>query len=192
MRRASRSLQLAASALIAGLVAASAFAQDADELAQVIQRNIEDVAVQVRVAPAQAADELERNKEQLEELRRAAPNHPLLPSLERRVEELDDEIAAAVDSGPVGGGDDVVVLLNAPAEVRDQLRDVEQLQTRADREMMIGDREAAAEHLDEAESLIEAIEEEYGDRIPPGYARLIVIQERLAALRDQVNRPTAD
>lgn len=181
---------LTAIAVVIGLAAAGARAQPQtpDELAQLIQGNLEDVAVQLRVAPAQAKDELELQQEQIATLRREAPDHPLLPSLERRLAELDDEVAAALEKGSAAVGDDVVVPLRAPAEVRGQLRDVEQLQIRADRELMRGEPDRAEELLKEAEHLIAAVEEEYGDRIPPGYAKLIVAQERLAALREQLER----
>lgn len=190
MRRASLRMQLASSAIIFVLMAAGAVAQPEtpEELAQLIQDNLEDVAMQLRVAPAQAKEDLELQKEQLGALRSEAPDHPLLPSLERRLDELEGEVAAALEGGSAAAGDDVVVPLRAPAEVRGQLRDVEQLHTRADRELMRGEPERAEELLKEAESLVAAVEEEYGDRIPPGYARLIVAQERLAALREQLER----
>ena len=82
--------------------------------------------------------------------------------------------------------------LHVPAEVRRELREVETLQTRADREMMRGASDSAAGYLSEAERLIEAIEAEYGERIPPGYAALIVAKERLAALQDQLDRAATD
>jgi len=80
------------------------------------------------------------------------------------------------------------VPLSAPADVRMRLRDVEELRTRGDREMLRGETDSAVAYLDEAESLIATIEEEYGDQIPPGYAALIVAKERIAGLRDQLAR----
>jgi hypothetical protein len=84
--------------------------------------------------------------------------------------------------------DEQYVPLSAPADVRIQLRAVEQLQTRGDREMMRGETDSATAYLDEAETRIAAIEDQYGDQIPPGYAPLIIAKERLAALRDQLAR----
>lgn len=191
MRGVTRGTHLLSAGLML-LMAVTAGAQTADELAGLMQRSIEDIQVQLRVAPAQAAEDLERQKEQLDALRRMAPEHPMLLSLERRVEELDAEIADAREGTAAAAGDDVVVPMNAPPEARDKLRDVEALQTRADRELMGGNRESAARYMDEAEALIASIAEEYGDRIPPGYARMIVAEERLAALRDQLDRPSGD
>jgi hypothetical protein len=166
---------------------ATALGQSADEAAQVIQRNLEHVELQIRVAPTAAEEDLERQKRELDSLRGDAPDHPLLPSLEQRIGELEDEIAAALAQQP-GTGEETeqFVPLHAPAEVRCELREVETLQTRADREMMRGAEDSAAEYLSEAERLIEAIEAEYGERIPPGYSALIVAKERSAALQDQL------
>jgi hypothetical protein len=174
-------------------LSATALGQSPDETAQVIQRSIEDIELQIRVAPTAAEEDLERQKGELDTLRSAAPDHPLLPSLEQRVEELDAEIAAALAQQPETAREtEQFVPLHAPAEVRHELREVEILQTRADREMMRGASDSAASHLSEAESLIEAIEAEYGERIPPGYAALIVAKERLAALQDQLDRAQQD
>lgn len=174
-------------------LSAPAFGQSPDETAQVIQRSIEDIELQIRIAPTAAREDLERQKRQLENMRSEAPDHPLLPSLEQRIEELDAEIAAAVAQQPeTDQGAEQFVPLHAPAEVRRELREVETLQTRADREMMRGASDSAADYLSEAERLIEAIEAEYGDRIPPGYAALIVAKERSAALQDQLGRTQQD
>lgn len=179
--------------MMASVLAVAAVAQSADELVQSIQDNLEDIEVQMRVAPSGAQEDLERQKAQLDDLRRQAPEHPMLPSLERRVEELDNEITAAREEQPEAiEGEDQFVPLAAPAEVRAQLRDVETLQTRADRELMGGRVDRAEEYLSESESMINEIEAEYGDRIPPGYAALIVAKERLAALKDQLASRSQD
>jgi cell fate (sporulation/competence/biofilm development) regulator YlbF (YheA/YmcA/DUF963 family) len=117
----------------------------------------------------------------------------MLPSLEERFGELEADVAAAVEAQPEETAhQEQFVPLGAPAEARAQLRDVETLQTRADREMMSGRPDHAKEYLSEAEGLIAEIEDEYGDQMPPGYAPLIVAKERLAALRDQLERPQLD
>ena len=179
--------------VVAVPLSATALAQSPDEAAQVIQRSIEDIQLQIRLAPTAAHEDLERQKRQLETLRSEAPDHPLLPSLEQRIEELDAEITAALAQQPeTDEQTEQFVPLHAPAEVRRELREVEILQTRADREMMRGASDTAADYLSEAESLIEAIEAEYGERIPPGYAALVVAKERLAALQDQLGRAQQD
>lgn len=180
-------------ALFAAVPASAALAQSPDETAQVIQRSVEDIAVQIRVAPTAAQEDLNRQKEQLETLRRQAPNHPMLSSLERRVEELDQEITAALQEQPEAAQESEQFLpLHVPAEVRRELRQVETLQTQADRDLMRGATESAAEYLSRARVMIEEIEAEYGDRIPPGYAALIVAKERGAALQDQLSRAEPD
>ena len=193
MRRWQNGTQLVLTLMITLPLAFTALGQSPDEVAQVVQRSIEDIELQIRIAPTAAQEELERQKRQLDTLRSEAPDHQLLPSLERRVEELDDEITAALAQQPETVEEtEQFVPLHAPAEVRRDLREVETLQTRADREMMRGASDSAADFLSEAEILIEAIEAEYGDRIPPGYAALIVAKERLAALQDQLGRTQQD
>jgi len=196
MMRGRFALQGLIGLLVAGLVATAAPAQEEpDVLAQTIQQGLEDVAFQARVAPDSAEEELDRQRGRLEDLASAAPDHPMLPSLERRIEELEEDIASVREAMPDtgdAGSRTMMGPLQAPVEVRRQLRDVESLQTRADREMMRGERESAAELLAESESLIESIEAEYGDQIPQGYATLIVAKERAAALRDQLEARAAD
>ena len=193
MKRQPYGRQLVLTAMVAVPLALSAVAQSPDEAAQLIQRSIEDIELQIRIAPTAAQEDVERQKRQLDTLRSEAPDHPLLPSLEQRIGELEDEIAAALAQQP-GTGEETeqFVPLHAPAEVRRELREVETLQTRADREMMRGASDSAADFLSEAERLIEAIEAEYGERIPPGYAALIVAKERLSALQDQLGRTQQD
>jgi hypothetical protein len=163
-------------------------AQSADELVQLIQQSIDDIQLEMRVDPARAQTDLAQQRDRVEALRSEAPDHPMLSSLERRIDELDEEIAARASQSDPAVSEEQFVPLNVPADVRMQLREVKQLQTQGDREMMRGRMDTAVDYLDEAESLIATIEHEYGDQIPPGYAALIVAKERLAALRDQLAR----
>jgi hypothetical protein len=193
MKRGQYATRCVLTATATVLLAFTTLAQSADEIAQALQENFEDIELQIRVAPTEAEANLERQRGQLDALRSAAPNHPMLPSLEERLGQLEADVAAAVEAQPdEAAPQEQFVPLRAPAEARAQLRDVEVLQTRADREMMSGRPEHAEEYLSEAEGLIEAIEDEFGDQMPPGYAPLIVAKERLAALRDQLERPQVD
>lgn len=189
MKQRLHGAQLVLGTLGATLIALTALAQSAAELVPLIQQSIEDIQLEMRVDPAGAESNIAVQRERIEAVRSEAPDHPLLSSLERRIDELDEEVAALrqqQSESPVT--EEQFVPLSVPADVRMQLRDVEQLQTRGDREMLRGDTESAIAYLDEAESLIASIEEEYGEQIPPGYAALIVAKERLAALRDQLAR----
>lgn len=185
--------QLIVTVFGAMLIALSAFAQGADELVPLIQQSIEDIQAEMRVDPVGAQSTVALQKERLDVVRSEAPDHPMLSSLERRLDELDEEIAAlraGQAESPVV--EEQFVPLTVPAEVRMRLRDVQQLQTQGDREMMRGEMDSAVAYLDEAEALLATIAEEFGDQIPPGYAALIVAEERLAALRDQLARYQAD
>jgi hypothetical protein len=194
MMRRPYAMQPTLTTLAAMLVALTALAQSVDELVPLIQQSVEDIALEMRLDPARAERNLARQKDRLETLRSEAPDHPMLSSLERRIEELGDAIAATRESQSESavGEEQQFVPLSVPADVRIRLREVEQLQTRGDREMLRGERDNAVAYLDESESLIATIEDEYGDQIPPGYAALIVAKERLAALRDQLARQRQD
>jgi len=170
------------------LFALPALAQSADELVLLIQSNIESIQLETRVDPTRAEENLARQREQLDTLRSQAPDHPMLSSLERRIDELAEEIEAARATQPETADEAPFVPITVPADVRMQLRQVEELQTLGDREMMRGRMARAVEHLDESDALIETIEREYRDQIPRGYAPLIVAKERLDALRDQLDR----
>ncbi len=187
-----RGAQLAIAWLGAMLIALPALAQSVDELVPLVQQSIEDIEAQMRVDPAGAEASVALQRERLTTVRSEAPDHPLLSSLERRIAALDEEVAALRASQAESPLDEEqFVPLTVPAEVRMRLRDVQQLQNQSDREMMLGETESASAYLDEAEALLAAIEAEYGDQIPPGYAALIVADERLAALRDQLARQQA-
>ena len=193
MRQRQHRAQLIFTVLGAMLIALTAVAQSVDELVPLIQQSIEDIEAQMRVDPAGAEEGVALQRERIEAVRREAPNHPLLSSLERRIDELDEEVAALRASqaeSPLE--EEQFVPLTVPADVRMRLRDVRELQNQSDREMMRGETESAVAYLDEAEALLATIEEEFGDQIPPGYAALIVAEERLAALRDQLARQQAD
>jgi hypothetical protein len=188
MKQRQLGMPLLPATLGAMLIALTALAQSADELVPLIQQSIEDIQLEMRVDPARAGSSLALQRERIEAIRSEAPDHPMLSSLERRIDQLDGEIAARESQSESAVSEEQFVPLSAPADVRIQLRDVEQLQTRGDREMLRGETDSAAAYLDEAEALIVTIEDEYGDQIPPGYAALIVAKERLAALRDQLAR----
>jgi hypothetical protein len=187
--RAQLALATLGALLVATLIAVAALAQSADELVSLVQQSIEDIQAQMRVDPAGAGESVALQRERIEAVRSEAPDHPMLSSLERRVAELEEDIAALRASqaeSPVD--EEQFVPLTVPADVRLQLRDVRELQNQSDREMMRGETESAMAYLDEAEALLTQIAKEYGDQIPPGYAALIVAEERLAALRDQLAR----
>lgn len=183
-----RRIRLAFAASAAMLIALPALAQTVDELVLLIQQNIEGIQLETRVDPTRAEENLARQREQLDALRSKAPDHPMLSSLERRIDELGDAITAARATQSEGAVEAPFVPITVPADVRMQLREVEELQTLGDRAMMRGRIDRAVEHLDESGALIQTIENAYRDQIPRGYAPLIIAKERLAALRDQLGR----
>lgn len=181
------------------LAGSAALAQEADplapgsdQLASTIEQSLKSVEFQLTVAPESAAKDLEAQRRRLAILETEDPDHPMLPELTRRIEELEAETEAALGEGEAGaeGGtverSGLILPVEPPPEVGSKMREIENLQTRADRELMRGEHESAEHYLEEARSAIDEVEEAYGDQIPPGYAALIVAKERLAALRDQL------
>lgn len=167
-------------------------AEPGDELAQAIAQSLENIEFQATVAPESAARDLAEQRRRLGNLELESPDHPMLPELTARIVALEAETEAALGEDDEGNETGVVdrpglmLAIDPPPEVTFRMREIETLQTRADREMMAGQHEAAARYLDEASSAIDDIEEQYGDQIPRGYAALIIAKERLDALRDQI------
>lgn len=197
MKRFQHSLRLGLAAM--ALAGTAALAQEADplapgsdQLASTIEQSLKSVEFQLTVAPESAAKDLEAQRRRLAILEAESPDHPMLPQLTRRIEELEAETAAALGEGEAGAESGVVersglmLPVEPPPEVGSRMREIENLQTRADRELMRGEHESAEHYLEEARSAIDEVEEAYGDQIPPGYAALIIAKERLAALRDQI------
>lgn len=167
-------------------------AEPGDELALAIEQSLDNVEFQATVAPESAARDLAEQRRRLENLKMESPDHPMLSRLTERIEAIEAEVAAALgeDEEAIEAGDversGLMLAIDPPPEVTFRMREIETLQTRADREMMAGQHESAARYLDEASSAIDDIEEQYGDQIPRGYAALIIAKERLDALRDQI------
>lgn len=163
-----------------------------DELAQAIEQSLDNVEFQATVAPESAARDLAEQRRRLTNLEFESPDHPMLPQLTERIEAIEAEVTAALgeDEEAIEQGvidrPGLMLAIDPPPEVRFKMREIESLQTRADREMMAGQHEAAARYLEDASSAIDEVEEQYGDQLPPGYAALIIAKERLDALRDQI------
>jgi hypothetical protein len=193
MTRARSATSLLLAALLGASVAGGALAQQGDELARTISQSLTSLETQIAIAPEEAVLSLERQKRQLDTLRDRAPDNPMIPELEERIQDLegratkaaeasaaaDDELAVTAPEGELGP-------MEAPPELDRRLRKVEGLQRLADRELLRGAIGEAKSYAGQARAEMDQIETEFADQVPPGYADLIVVDERLNALEDMI------
>jgi hypothetical protein len=165
---------------------AVAGAQGADALALTIEQNLDGIAFRMDLRPAQAAADLEAQGRQLELLEQEAPDHPALPELKSKFEELQAQAGTARGSG--GAGD----VPTAPEGFTSGIEQVASLQQQAEAELLRGNAEGATGYLEEAEAQMTALERNYQGDIPPGHVPLLVAKEKLAVLKDQAAAAKSD
>lgn len=191
MKRVRHAWSLIVATGMVGMIAATALAAEGDELAETIDQSLTSLETQISIAPENALLSLERQKRQLDTLETAAPDHPMLPKLSERIEEIEERATAAVEAAQdseeeLAAPEGEVGPMQAPPELRQRLRKVEGLHSLADRELLRGELEGAKSYLGQAKAEMDEIEDEFADQVPPGYAALIVADERLAALEDMI------
>jgi hypothetical protein len=193
MTRARPATSLLLAALLGASVAGGALAQQGDELARTISQSLTSLETQIAIAPEEAVLSLERQKRQLDTLRQGSPDNSMIPELEKRIQDLearatkaaeasaaaDDDLALTAPEGELGP-------MDAPPELDRRLRKVEGLQRLADRELLRGAIDEAKSYAGQARAEMDQIEDEFADQVPPGYADLIVVDERLNALEDMI------
>lgn len=184
-RQSWRGLLVGAAALAA--LPAAAAAQGADELASTIEQTLAGIEFRVDVRPEQAAQDLEEQERRLELLEKEAPDHPALPKLRQAVEDLQGQIA---DSLAGAAGDaargDTVGPMSAPPALATELRRVESLQDQAEDQLSRGRTGEAEGLIKEVEVQVAELEARHQGEIPRGHVPLLVVKERLAALKDQL------
>jgi hypothetical protein len=166
----------------AGLPAMAA-AQGADALALTIEQNLDGIAFRMDLRPTQAAADLEAQGRQLELLEQEAPEHPALPGLKLKFEDLQAK-AAAVTAG--ASGDAAGQVPTAPEGFTSGIEQVASLQQQAEAELLRGNADGATGYLEQAEAQMTALERDYQGDIPQGHVPLLVAKEKLAVLKDQV------
>lgn len=191
MKRVRHAWSLIVATGMVGMIAATALAAEGDELAETIDQSLTSLETQISIAPENALLSLERQKRQLDTLETAAPDHPMLPKLSERIEDIEERATAAVEAAQdseeeLAAPEGEVGPMQAPPELRQRLRKVEGLHSLADRELLRGELEGAKSYLGQAKAEMDEIEDEFADQVPPGYAALIVADERLAALEDMI------
>lgn len=165
-----------------------ALGQGADELASTIEQSLEGIEFRLDIRPQQAADDLEAQGRQLQLLEQQAPEHPALPELKQKFSELQDGLASALATaaGDAAGGGGMTQTPSAPVAFTAGMEEVDSLHRQAEAEFLRGETEAAADYLDQAETQMAELEQRYGGDLPPGHVPLLVIKEKMAALRDQL------
>lgn len=164
---------------------AVAAAQGADALALTIEQNLDGIEFRMDLRPTQAAADLEAQGRQLELLEQEAPDHPALPDLKSKFEQLRAQAAAATATAGASGGE-VDVVPTAPEGFTSGIEQVASLQQQAEAELLRGNAEGATGYLEEAEAQMTALEHDYQGDIPQGHVPLLVAKEKLAVLKDQV------
>jgi hypothetical protein len=164
---------------------AVAGAQGADALALTIEQNLDGIEFRMDLRPTQAAADLEAQGRQLELLEQEAPDHPALPELKLKFEDLQAEAAVAT-AGASGDADAAGLVATAPEGFTSGIEQVANLQQQAEAELLRGNAEGATGYLEEAEAQMSALERDYQGDIPQGHVPLLVAKEKLAALKDQL------
>jgi hypothetical protein len=194
MTRARSATSLFLAAILGASVAGGALAQQGDELARTISQSLTSLETQIAIAPEEAVLSLERQKRQLTTLRERAPDNAMIPELEGRIQDLEERATAAADAAGKAEAEEETLAapegelgpMQAPPELDQRLRKVEGLQRLADRELLRGAIDEAKSYAGQARAEMDKIEGEFADRVPPGYADLIVVDERLNALEDMI------
>ena len=165
-----------------------ALGQGADELASTIEQSLEGIEFRLDIRPQQAADDLEAQGRQLQLLEQQAPEHPALPELKQKFSELQDGLASALASaaGDAAAGGGMTQTPSAPVGFTAGMEEVDSLHRQAEAEFLRGETETAADYLDQAETQMAELEQRYGGDLPSGHVPLLVIKEKMAALRDQL------
>lgn len=192
MKQVRRGMGVVVAAAI-GLVAGGVFAAQGDELAETISQSLTSLETQIAIAPEEAVLSLERQKRQLDTLRESAPGHPMIPKLEERIRQLEEQATAAAEAAGAAEAEDELTApegeigpMQPPPELDQRLRKVEGLQRLADRELLRGAIDEAKSYARQARAEMDQIQAEFADQVPRGYADLIVADERLAALEDMI------
>ena len=171
------------------LVPTVALAQGADQLALTIEQNLKGIEFRLDLRPQQALRDLEEQRRQLDLLERQAPDHPALPELWQEYERLTAAAPSDVPDPEAGRDAGTEALVDTGPAALD--RDVERattLQAQAESEFLAGHMDSASEILEQAERQIADLEERHGGNIPAGHVPLLVVKEKVDALRQEIVR----
>ena len=177
-------------ALILGgmLAPAAALGQGADSLALTIEQNLKGIEFRLDLRPQQAIRDLEEQGRQLDLLERQAPDHPDLPELRQEFERLQARIpASAPDTAASRTTGSDALLSSTPSDALSaDIEQVRTLQGQAEAGLLSGRLDAAAGYLEEAERQLGELEQRHADDIPAGHVPLIVVKEKIGALKEQL------
>lgn len=166
----------------------AAFAQGADELAEMIQQSLSGIEYRIDLRPKLAAQDLQEQQRRLELLAEQAPDHPELPALQAKFTSLQEGIAAsladAATTAAIGDGESQIP--TPPEAFTDGLEEVGVLQKQAESAFLMGETAEASTYLEQAEVQMATLQQRYANQIPKGHPTLIVTEEKIAALKEQL------
>jgi hypothetical protein len=155
----------------------AALAGVADDLAREIEQTIDDITAQIRIQPDRALADLNEQERQLETLVQIEPDHPAIPDLRKRLDELEARLADRTDTPAV----------SVPsADVDRSVRRLRNRLKEAETAWLSKDHTLATSILHEVRSSLDALERERGSEIPDGYVALFVLEERLLVLEREL------
>ena len=157
-----------------------------------IEQNLAGIAFRVDLRLTQAATDLEAQARQLDLLEQEAPDHPALPALKQKFDQLQVEVAAATAAADRGTGAGAGLVPTAPEGFTVGIEEVADLQQQAEAELLLGNAEGAEGYLAQAEAQMTALEDRYSGDIPQGHVPLLVAKEKLAVLKDQIAAAKSD
>lgn len=77
--------------------------------------------------------------------------------------------------------------MEAPPAATATIEDVRRSVSEIDSLVLQGDTETARKRLEEAEQQLDTVREQHGDEMPAGHVPMLVLEERLAVLRQQLD-----
>lgn len=184
------SVRLRVLVLGAMLIPTVALGQGADSLALTIEQNLKGIEFRLDVRPQQAMRDLEEQGRQLALLERQAPDHPDLPELRREFERLKAAVPSSAPDPAAGRttGSDALLSSTPTEELSADIEQVRTLQAQAEAGLLSGRLDAAAGYLEQAEQQLAELEQRHADDIPAGHVPLIVVKEKIGALKEQLTQ----
>jgi hypothetical protein len=171
-------------ALLLGL-AGPAFAVGADRMASEIELNLAGIESMARIQPERAQEQLRQQERMLELLEHQRPDHPKLEELGARLEALAELVAREVANEEQGVSTDPMAEV-LTAEASAALSELTQIVADAESLQMQPQNPLFARQVERAKGRLEAFVAAHEADIPPAYAPLIVLQERVAMLADHL------
>lgn len=190
-------VRVAVFALVLSLLtgATSVKAATPDELAKQIERTLSGVQRRIVTEPSRAEKEFLEAREQLKQLKEAAPDHAKLATLTKRADDLQTKLEKRLGH-PVGGTKEKEetkpaaapkpkVPSDLPSSVVSSLKRLEDTLNAVIVALEKSQLQTARTKLAQAQKLMDEIQSRYGEKIPAGNDQMKAATERLSAVGSQ-------